>query len=511
MTVLAAYAVYLRLASTRAVNSDGASIALLGADVLHGNLLLHGWTLADVSFYTTEVPQYALMDLVRGLSPDVIHLAAAMTYTLVVLFAALLAKGTAAGREAVLRVTLTVGILLAPQLGAGTDVLLSSPDHTGTAVPVMVAWLLIDRARPRWYVPVAVCALLAWAQIGDLLVLVIGVIPVVVACAIRDNLARRAMRKPAAFELALGSGAIVAAGLAFAAPHLIHAAGGFASRPLGTQFAQSATIFGHNLPVTGEGLLLLPGADFTGLPMTAATGLVLLHLAGAALAAAGIAAAAWRFRRNADLVSQLLLLGIAVNLAAYALGTHAVLVANAREMAPVLPFAAALAGRQLAAPLLAAPALVRRTLLPALAVILAGYLASLGLELTQPSAPPQAAPLTAWLRAHPWLGTGLSGVWESNAVTVSSENTVAVHPVAVSGGRIAAGLSQTKAAWYDPARSAAHFVVLFPGIPGYPGFTARQAALATFGPPDQTYQVGAYTVLYWPQNLIAQLAPASAG
>jgi hypothetical protein len=510
LAALAAYLVYLRLASTRAVNSDGASIALLGWDMLHGNLLLHGWTVSDVSFYTTEVPQYALIELLRGLSPDVIHLAAAMTYTLVVLFAALLAKGTATGREAALRVALTVGIMLAPQLGSGTDVLLSSPDHTGTAVPVLVAWLIIDRLRPRWYVPAAVAVLLAAAMTSDMLVLIVGVIPLAAACGIRAVSALLGDRKQDGFELTLGGSAIVAAVLALAATHLLRALGGFTTRPLGVGFSPLAHILGHNLPVVGQGLLLLAGADFIGLPATATTWFVVLHLAGVALAAAGIAVAAWRLRRNEDLVSQLLLLGIAVSVAAYGLGTHAALVANAREMAPVLPFAAALAGRHLAAPLRSAPRELRRLLLPALALALAGYLAGLGLELTQPSAPPLAAPLTAWLKAHPRLGTGLSGFWEANVVSVTSGGAAAVHLVGVSGGRIVAGSGNTRDAWYDPARSTAHFVVLSPGVPGYPGFRARQAVIATFGRPDRTYHVGAYTILYWEHNLIARLGPASA-
>ena len=101
---LAAFGCYLLLARTRAVNSDGASQALQAWDMLHGNLLLRGWRLSDVSFYTTELPQYMLVELVRGLHADVVHVAAAMTYTLAVLLAALLAKGTATGREALLRV-----------------------------------------------------------------------------------------------------------------------------------------------------------------------------------------------------------------------------------------------------------------------------------------------------------------------------------------------------------------------------------------------------------------------
>ena len=66
--VIAVFVCDLQLARTRAVNSDGASNALQAWDMLHGNLLLHGWLLGDVSYYTTELPQYMLVELVRGLN-----------------------------------------------------------------------------------------------------------------------------------------------------------------------------------------------------------------------------------------------------------------------------------------------------------------------------------------------------------------------------------------------------------------------------------------------------------
>src|SRR6201987_4799414 len=60
---------YLRISGTQAVTSDGASIALQAWDMLHGNWLLRGWTLTDVSFYTTELPEYVLVEIFRGLGP----------------------------------------------------------------------------------------------------------------------------------------------------------------------------------------------------------------------------------------------------------------------------------------------------------------------------------------------------------------------------------------------------------------------------------------------------------
>jgi hypothetical protein len=516
VAALAAFAVYLRLASTRAVNSDGASIALAAWDMLHGNLLLHGWKLADVTFYTTEVPQYALIELAHGLSQGVVHVGAAMTYTLVLLFVALVAKGTATGRAAVARVAIGVGIMLAPQLASGTNVLLSSPDHIGTSVPLLLILLILDRVRrPRWWVPVVVSALLAWAELADSVVLLAGVIPLVAVCAFRVCAFRPAEgeRRFATrwYEVSLAGGAVLAVGVAEVAYRVIVAVGGYTQRPLGTQLAPLSEIFGHNLPIAGQCLLLLSGAEYLGLPAGASTFFVALHLVGVAACAAGIALAAWQFRRrDADLVNQLLVAGIAVSFVAFVVTTHVYFVASAREIAPALPFAAVLAGRELGPYLsprrVRAPRL-RRAGVAALGLVLAGYLAGLGLELTAPTAPPQAAQLTAWLESHP-IGTGLSGYWEANVVTLTSGGRVAVRPVTITDGRIAPNVSQIRNDWFNPARSRVDFVVLstaipgVPGVPGYPGFTDRQAVLATFGKPSRTYHVGQYTILWWPRNLL---------
>ena len=91
--VVLLFVAYLRVSRTYPENSDEANILLMSWDMLHGNLLLHGWYLSDVSFYPTELPQYALLEGLIGLHTDTAHVAAAMTYTLAVLFAVLLARG----------------------------------------------------------------------------------------------------------------------------------------------------------------------------------------------------------------------------------------------------------------------------------------------------------------------------------------------------------------------------------------------------------------------------------
>ena len=124
--------------------------------MLHGNWLLRGWTVGDVSYYTTELPEYMLVELIRGLGPDVIHVAAAVTYTLLVLLAGLLAKGRATGREGVVRPLIAAGILLAPAVRPRHRPADPQPDHIGTQLPLLVIFLVLDRAPRRWYIPVAV-------------------------------------------------------------------------------------------------------------------------------------------------------------------------------------------------------------------------------------------------------------------------------------------------------------------------------------------------------------------
>jgi hypothetical protein len=503
--VIAGFACYLRLARTRAVNSDGAGNALQAWDMLHGNLLLHGWSLSDVSFYTTELPEYMAVEVVRGLHADVVHVAAAITYTLAVLLAALLAKGASTGRQALARVLIAVGIMLAPQLASGVNILISSPDHIGTSVPVMVVWLILDRARPRWYIPVIAGAFLGWAQTADMLVLYIGVLPLAGVCAIRVVLAVARERKPLAsqwYELALGAAALAGAAAAILALHVIHASGGFYMPAPAVQFVQSGHALARNLGVTAQGLLLLGGADFLGLHPAAATGFIVLHVVGVFLAAWATCLAAVRFLRDRDLAAQLLVAGIAVNLAVYVLSTKANTITQTREIAAVLPFSAALAGRLLGSRLRAGlrPA---ATLVPLL-FVLAGYLAGLGYELSQPPVPAQNQQLTSWLAAR-HLHTGLSSYWESNVVTLTSGDQVQIRTVSVQRGRLIASHLESDAQWHDPRRATANFVVLFPGVPGYGGFTDERAVLATFGRPARTYHVGAYTVMTWDRNLLTEL------
>src|SRR6185437_9658382 len=155
-----------------------------------------------------------------------------------------------------------------------------------------------------------------------------------------------------------------------------------------------------NARLAGAGLLELFGANVPGAATAPETGLAVVHLAGLALAVTGVVAAARRFLRPGALIESALVAGIAIDLAAYLAGIQAVNILSTREIVPVLPFAAVLAGRRLAMP---CPA---RGLW--LGAVLALYVAGLGAAAARPPAAPQYADLATWLRAHQ-LTAGLSG------------------------------------------------------------------------------------------------------
>jgi hypothetical protein len=504
---------YLLQSRTVPVGSDGASQALQAWDMLHGNPLLRGWWVTDVSFYTTELPQYMLIESVRGLSADVMHIAGAMTYTLLVLLAAFLARGRARGAEGLARALVAGGVMLAPQLGSGTGTLVLSPDHTGTGVPVLLILLLIDLAPARWYVPVLAGLGLAVTVLADAMALFVAVIPLALVCAIRvfqGVVSRRERLRAHWYELSLAAAAVVSVPVEMAATALIRSLGGWQVHGLRTALASAGMLPG-NLRLTGEGLLELFGANFAGAGSARAVVFAVLHLIGVACVIAGFCVAARRFFRRDMLIEPVLVTGIVIDVAAYLSGVQAVNILSTREIAPVLPFGAVLAGRllggRLASGRLAAGRLAADRfggaagLRYGLAAALACYAAVLGYAAAQPAAAPQYADLTAWLTGH-HLTSGLSGYSQANIVTASSGAAISLRPVAAEGKYLTARTWNASSTWFDPARHSADFLVLS-SFGAYE--VSGREAVATFGRPARTYHYRDYTIMVWRENLLKRL------
>jgi hypothetical protein len=495
---------YLRLSGTVPDNSDGSDQALQAWDMLHGNWLLHGWTVGDVSYYTTELPEYILVELIRGFGPAVIHVAAAVTYTLLVLTAGLLAKGRAKGREGVLRALIAAGILLAPQLDHGVYLLLLQPDHIGTQVPLLVIFLVLDRGPRRWYTAVAVTVMLTWVIVADRVAVLDAALPLVVVCGVRACWAMFHHGKRMSsqwFEFSLMAAGVVSYGAAGLAVWVIKDLGGYTSLPLPWGLAAAGTVPTHAV-LTLEGILTLYGAGFAAVPLGVATAFAVLHLAGVGLALWGFCRAFRRFF-SADLIVPVMATGIAINLAAFAFSRVPEGWFDAREIAAVLPFGAVLAGRQLAEPLL------RARLQPVLAGLLACYAIALGYGVAQPRVTNPEQPIVGWLEAH-HLSTGLGTYTEGNLTTLDSGGRVAVRTVTWRSSGTVARAYESEASWYHPKLSYANFVLMNSRDNGVSTIPLIDI-LALAGPPVRTYHYKTFTVMVWNHNLLADLAgpPAS--
>jgi hypothetical protein len=505
-TVLAAallFTAYYRQSRTVPLRSDAGSVALQAWDMLHGNVLLSHWHMSDVSFWSTELVQYVLLEAVHGFGPGVVHLGGAMTYTLLLGLAAFLAKGRARGREALVRVLVVLAIMLAPA-AIESPTLLLTPDHLGSAIPVLLAWLAVDRWPGRWWLPVLVTLVLAWGQVADGLILLTGAVPMAAACGIRAcvRLRHRAPGTYPALEAGLAVAAVASVLLARAIEALIRISGGYVLRPVATQLTTWAEL-PHVVKLTAQGLAALFGVSFSAGQAWPETLFAVAHLAGLAAAVVAFAPALARLGRSGDLLVPGLALGIAVNVAAYVITPYAQDLLSTREISAALPFAAVLAGRQLATPLLA-----RRSRptprLATLALVLVAGAAALGYHASQPARAPDNQALAGWLVAH-HLRAGLStDYWVANSTTLDAGGRVTVRQISLNRHwqLVHPVTWGNRSDWYDPAQYRATFIVVDDARPG--AWTAEwSGAVHAFGHPARTLHPEGYTVLVWNRNLLA--------
>jgi hypothetical protein len=497
------FVAYLRLSETYGLNSDSSNILLMGWDLLHGNLLLHGWYMSDVSFFPTELPQYALLESFLGLHNQTAHVAAAMTYTLVFLFAVLLARSGSSGRTAWIKTAIAAGILLAPQFGLGVFALDLSVGHIGTSIPLLLTWLLLDKLPARWYVPVLTAVLLAWVLVADPIVYVVGVGPLGVVCAARvlrglvKGTGRWTGRVAAVwFDLALGASTVAATVLAWAANNLLTALGGYTVNRLPFYF--TPWVYMHNNAPAAWKVLQIFGANYAGLGGIWLI-LAFVHMASVLVVAWALVRVARRFFR-VSLVDQVLATAIVMNVVLYML-TNAANEA-AHEVAVIVPFGAALAARVLVPALMTTVRWARLAALVTGAVVLAGYTAGFGYELTQPSRPAANVGLSSWLYRH-HLTYGLSGYWTSSSLVVNSGQQVKVR--ALMQYTLEPDLWMSNADWYNPKRHRANFVITDSQPGNFSHWEPYLLIKRYFGPPARTYRLGWYTIMVWNRNLLKAL------
>jgi hypothetical protein len=430
---------------------------------------------------------------------------AALTYTLLVLAAALVARGQARGTEAVPRMGVVVVLLLAPAPGIGYLTLLSGPDHTATALPVLAAWWLVEHAVARRFMPVVVALLLAWAQVGDALIAVIGALPLAVVAGWRLLRAAppgaRWWRRLLGLDGQLLLAAVVPVPLAAGLVSAVRAAGGMAGMPAALQLSPLSQLWSR-AAATARGVLVDYGGYLPERHGTLPVALGVVHLVALPLVVVALGVTLFRLIRHRstagdDRVTPLLAVGIVANLAAYLFSTLPADLHGGREIVAVLPLGAALTGR-VVGPWLRA----NRPGRLALAILVP--VACLSFAAQAVTAAGAAGSAVGSLEAS-WLSPrgytyGLGTYWTANSVTLASHGRVRVVPVAGDGSYRAAHY-ESRDDWYDPARHDARFLLL---DTSEPVDMARIAA--QFGQPVGTWRPGPKRlVLVYDHNILADL------
>lgn len=479
----------LRLASDLPVSSDGAANVLQAWAMLHGNVLLSGWRLSDVSFYVTELPEYMVVTAARGLRPDVVQICAAITYTLCTLLAVLVAKGGATGREGAVRVALAAGIALAP-LASDQRTLLTSPDHTGTAVPILLLLLLLGRESLRSRMPVIAFIVLSAAVLSDQLTLVIGVAPLLVVWLLRRRLGSSVPGGRLERLLAVAACASALAG--WGAAQVIKAVGGWRTAAIPATFVGFGSL-AKNFRAAVQGLLTLFSVRFTPhlgwhtvLAVCCLTGLIFV-LAAVLLGVRGI-------RAGTDLAASIMTAAIIADFAAYVLFIPAPQ-QNYREIDVIVPLGAALAGRMLTGPLIR----MRRQWL--IAVALAGYAIALASGLAQTAHPQANTGLGHWLTEH-GLTSGIAEYWAADSLIADTGGAVQMAAVEPRGKRLYPNLWEVDTRWFNAGSSYADFMILSPPSGSDPHPVTEPEAVAALGAPWHVYSYGRYKIMVWQKNLL---------
>jgi hypothetical protein len=176
--------------------SDFASSFLAGRDMFAGNWRLEGWWLPPDSFWLTDVPLYGLAGLVFGLRPEVLlYVPAFLWAALTVSCCAVAVRGEGRNRFWALPVVLT---LIGLPLFRSSAVMVQAtyaPMHVASLILILVMFVLADKAIEDG-IALSKARLSCFgaatfvALIGDPLVMVAGVLPVLGAaiCSRRKGL-----------------------------------------------------------------------------------------------------------------------------------------------------------------------------------------------------------------------------------------------------------------------------------------------------------------------------------
>jgi hypothetical protein len=489
-------------------SADNATVLLEGQAMVHGNVLLHGWTLSLDSFWSIDAIFYAFGVGIVGLQTDLLYAIPAVMVAIIVLIGAGLAMASHRGLPALVAGLVTAGLLALPTPDLSYFIL-QGPWHVGTTLWCLLSFVAFSRGRYGWCW-VAGVFMLVMGLVGDLATLAIGVVPCM-AGAVVAAIRSRSWRDGAPTFIGAACSIVVALVVRLCAQSIGTFSLAYRNVPL-----RLANIFANvrSLPSRLGGLLGttdLPLAQVQSSDVFYRT----VHIFGAAAVVVGVGWALVhlveglvRSQRGVGqgyrsrVIDDLLLCGAVGGLLLFVCGAPNGRITDSSFLSSTVIFGVILAGRgagQLFS-CLTSPRLVAA--LGTLCIVCIGVFGvQFGTELVS-ARPVNDTPILASFLANHHLNIGVGDYPTSPLVTVASHDGVLVRPVVtVPGGHLVADTRQETTAWY--ADQTFQFFVYNAAQPWRDVTSAT--AIKTFGTPNHVYDVGPYRVLTWNHPITVKL------
>ncbi|MGO9195568.1 MAG: hypothetical protein ACLQK4_00380 [Acidimicrobiales bacterium] len=494
---------------TFAPDSDGATVVLEGQAMAHGHLLLGNWAISLDSFWTIDALWYVVAVLAQGMHPDLLHAVPAAIAAAVIVIGVVMAVEERR-RGAAIAAAGTVLAILAFPSQALAHFFLRGPLHVGTALWCLVAFLALRRGRFGLGFAVAV-VFLAAGLLGDLQMLVLGVLPVFFAGVVA--MGRNRDWRTGLPQVAAAISSIV---LAEVVRRIARAIGTFSI----AHANPTASLTFHNLKHgLHEGVLMMGvgssyyglGADPKALGYTHVLAILVVFAAvvgtGVALvwgAVRGRPSVVGTSSQDAWRLDDMLFFATLASPAAFMVLAISPDPEYARYLTAGIVFGAILSGRVVGRVVADMP--WRSVARIAAAIGLAAtfcYAAGAAINVAQAPPSSSAATLASWLESH-GLHDGVGAYWSASIVTVESSGAVRVRPVVSPNGLKLVRYDRNSAGyWYS---EPFNFVVFNLQAPW--GNVSWSTAVDTFRRPARTYTVaGTYMVMVW--NRILHVPPRS--
>lgn len=472
MIVVLFIAYYLASQSV-ALNSDTVNALLQGNAIAHGNVMLNGWTLSNISFYTTDLLYYAALVWIGGFHLSILRIGSALIYAVIVMLAIELSirhKSNMYWRIGI--VLLLIGLPIEDL----ASVAFSPMDHTNTLVFVLAAVLLSTLRRNKLISYILVPLILAFAAVGDTLTLFVGIIPIAIASF---------MKRDWIMAVLTVTSGIVAR---IIAKH-IH---GFTLYPTYFRFSKLSDL-PHHISYAIHGILSFTGADFFAHKLNLQSMLSVVHLISTAIIIY-IAYTAIKRWRELDYIGLVLIIGMVVDLCAFLFSTFPVGDSSDRYLLTFIIFGSVLVARQYE--WIQLRNVKRLNLYIGLSVITLAYMVSF-LGFPTPNANQGERDVINFLAEH-HMTNGYGNYWDASIMTAVSNGSVTVRPLYItSSNTISEYYWESNHNWYN---KPAHFIIFDDTM----GFTLQRID-QDFGKPQKVYRIGKYTIADWNTNITPKL------